>query len=227
MKAHTTLILAALHSLPRAIQAALSCNKTHNPCSDLLYEGSQCIDGYCSNPFQGGCLQAFMKSPQYETKYGEAASEELQALRKRILSKPRVCNSDDGEDVMKKGLCIPSESDYEEVRVYGQNWESGFVMAWMLQIVYSELLGVPSTIESGTGDAKINFYDAMNRMEYGTGNDVDVIENAYNAEGGDCSVYRDREEYMPCANVVVEVYGLLKLGLLLLRAGLERQQSVS
>lgn len=147
-----------------------------------------------------------MKSPQYETKYGEAASEEFQALRKRILSKPRVCNSDDGEDVMKKGLCIPSESDYEEVRVYGQNWESGFVMAWMLQIVYSELLGVPSTIESGTGDANINFYDAMNRMEYGTGNDVDVIENAYNAEGGDCSVYRDREEYMPCANVVVEVW---------------------
>jgi hypothetical protein len=67
---------------------------------------------------------------------------------------------------------------------------------------------VPSTIESGVQDANLDFYDETNRMEYSLGNGVQVIENAYcyRAPGGDCSVYRGNEEYVPCANVAVDLW---------------------
>lgn len=56
-------------------------------------------------------------------------------------------------------------------------------------MIYSELLGVPTTIESGASDKIVNFYDENSRMEYGTGNDYGVIQHAFDAEGGDCTVY--------------------------------------
>ena len=111
---------------PRAIEAAISCNSTFNPCADLLWEGSQCIDGYCSNPFQGGCLRSLLGSEKYADRYADA-DEAVQALRRRVLSKPRVCNSGDSLDKVEKGLCSLSDNEYMEIRMYMQNW-SVFVL---------------------------------------------------------------------------------------------------
>lgn len=130
-----------------------------------------------------------MDSPEYQEKYGDKEAEELRAVRRRVLSKHRVCNSED-EDV-DSGVCLPSENAYPEVRIYAQNWEGSIVLSWIMQIIYSELLGVPSSIESGVIDENTNFYDVSNRLDYGTGNDVATIQNAFDAKWGDCSVYKE------------------------------------
>jgi hypothetical protein len=211
MKASALPVLAAsLASSPRpqAVQAAVSCNKTHNPCADLLWAGSECITGFCTNPFQGGCLRALLDSPEYKEKFNEEATEELRAVRRRVLSKPRVCNSEDAESDVDRGVCTPNENEYPEVRIYAQNWEGSIVLSWILQIIYSEILGVPSTIESGAKDNITNFYDVSNRMDYGTSSDVSVIQNAFDANG-DCSVYKRGnlgDEYMPCANIAMDLW---------------------
>mmetsp|Transcript_34240 Transcript_34240/g.102525 ORF Transcript_34240/g.102525 Transcript_34240/m.102525 type:complete len:928 (-) Transcript_34240:190-2973(-) len=196
---------------PRA-EGAVACNETHNPCEDLLWKGSRCRDGFCTNPFQGGCLRAILDSEEYNGKYSSddtGTMESMKSLRRRLLSRPRVCNSEDGSDVVEQGLCVESENEYTEVRIYSQDWESSMVMAWIMQILYSELLGVPSTIESGVANKNANFYDESNRMEYGSSYDASAIENALNAKGGDCTMYKngvDEQEYAPCAHLVMEIW---------------------
>jgi hypothetical protein len=46
-----------------------------------------------------------LDSPEYQEKYGDEEAEELRAVRRRVLSKHRVCNSED-EDV-DSGVCLP------------------------------------------------------------------------------------------------------------------------
>ena len=212
---YASFVLVAISSrfLPQA-EAAVACNATHNPCEDLLWKGSQCRDGFCTNPFRGGCLRAMLGSDEYGGMYSSedastAESETLQALRRRLLSRPRVCNSEDAPDVLAQGLCVESDNEYTETRIYSQNWESAFVNAWIMQVIYSELLGVPSTIETGKADKNLNFYDETNRMEYGSSYSVSAIKNALKAEGGDCTIYNkggDDQEYAPCAHLVMEIW---------------------
>ena len=82
------------------------------------------------------------------------------------------------------------------------------MLSWIMQVIYSELLGVPSTIESGMADKNLNFYDELNRMEYGSSYDQSVIENAHAAEGGDCTIYKDKggDEYSPCAHLCMDIW---------------------
>lgn len=67
-------------------------------------------------------------------------------------------------------------------------------------------------MESGSPDATSNFYDVSNTLGYGTANDWKVVENAYNAKGGDCTVYKKQENvdneqsYVPCANVAMDIW---------------------
>ena len=91
--------------------------------------------------------------------------------------------------------------------------ELPYVLSWILQIIYSELLGVPSSTETGTHDTYNNFYDSQLRMDYGSVNDIDVVTNAYEAEGGDCTVYKDSKDggqtvYTPCAHFAMDIWNL-------------------
>jgi len=154
---------------------------------------------------------------------------DMRAWRRRLLSTPRVCNSEDDDDndvatssesiassSPGQSSCSKNENDYAEVRLWAQNWEAGFVLSWMMQIIYSELLGVPSTVETGVRDKNVNFYDESNSMGYGKSNDFEFFQRAYDAEGGDCSIYNEankREaggdgdgEYIPCAHAVMDVW---------------------
>lgn len=109
-------ILITIGLLPQAAEAAVACNETHNPCEVLLWKGSECQGGFCTNPLQGGCLRALLGSEEYE----EHHSDTNDALRRRLLSRPRVCNSEDGPDVIERGLCVKNEAEYPEVRIYSQ-----------------------------------------------------------------------------------------------------------
>ena len=81
-----------------------------------------------------------------------------------------------------------------------------------MQIIYSELLGIPASIETGMVDKNVNFYDETNRMDYGKANEYKKFHNAYDAEGGDCSFYKDTnkdtngDNYIPCAHLSMEVW---------------------
>ena len=80
------------------------------------------------NPFydNGGCLRS--------------------ALNGKGNHKLRVCNSNDGPEAAALGYCRESPFDYTEVRLAGQDWETNYMSVWLLQIVLSELLDVPTTV---------------------------------------------------------------------------------
>ena len=119
------------------------------------------------------------------------------------------------------------------MRLWAQNWDSPFVAAWIMQIIYSELLGVPSSMETGLPDKKINFYSETNRMDYGKrlcvsnlnsesfafntpvliwspipglANEYEMFQAAYDAPNGDCAVYAEDDGYIPCAHAVMEAW---------------------
>ena len=118
-------------------------------CEEKYREGSYCTSsGICSNPFRKGCLQA--------------------VLPHNYTNKLRTCNSDD-VDVDGNGngvdsttgetFCTPSEFEYGEVRILAQDWDTSMFSTWIIQIVLSELLNVPTTIET-QNEASFNFYDS-------------------------------------------------------------------
>jgi hypothetical protein len=71
-------------------------------------------------------------------------------------TKKRICTSEDTSDHINKGYCQPDDSfQYPEIRIASQNWESAFFETWILQVVLSEILGVPTSVESGLPDVKV------------------------------------------------------------------------
>lgn len=95
------------------------CDATGIACSDdsfceyYLQLGSQCLDGFCSNPFyQGGCIKSYL--PDWH--------------------KIRICNSDDPKGAAEQGVCRESPFNYMEIRALAQDWESSIFATWILQI---------------------------------------------------------------------------------------------
>lgn len=108
--------------------------------------------------------------------------------------------------------------DYTEIRIHAQNWESAFFHAWILQIILSEVLYVPVSIETGMPDKRLDFYDHDMPFDYGVGYDLNALRNAQ--EIGDCRLLRrspdqHREKalsegindgaYVSCCHVIPEV----------------------
>ena len=87
---------------------------------------------------------------------------------------------------------------------------------WLQQIILSELLDVPTTLESGTKDARINFYDYDNALDYGVGYPWEGLRIAMRDDvQGDCrkvakkTPYEENEndeDYVPCAHVIPEIW---------------------
>jgi hypothetical protein len=164
-------------------RASVECDST-NYCQDFLHPNSECVDGLCLNPFyKGGCLHNF--KPDWK--------------------KIRVCNSEDPPEAEEKGYCRKPTQGYTEIRIASQNWESAFFSAWALQVLLSEILDIPTTIESGTPDAYVNLYDPQFRMDYGTSNEWEQLKLA--SRIGDCRLAdRSEDSYEPCAHVIPEVW---------------------
>ena len=128
--------------------------------------------GTCrNNPYESGCLRSFHN---HKMKKGGGSAEEDVLTTKYKL---RMCNSDDDktftiggmDDVASTtngGLCrIEEYSDNFELRLHTQNWEAAIFEVWILQIVLSELLNVPTTVETGTPFVQgLNFYDPLSRF---------------------------------------------------------------
>lgn len=91
-----------------------------------------------TNPYFSGCLQQKLEG----------------------WTKPRVCiDRYDPPNALEKGLCRKNPFDYMEIRIATGNWDSATALGWLTQIVLSEMLGVPSSIESNMYGSSRDFYD--------------------------------------------------------------------
>ena len=75
-----------------------------------------------------------------------------------------------------------------------------------MQILLSEVLDVPVTIETGVADKNVNFYDPTMRVEYGVAYDMEGLERA--SEVGDCRkiVQVEGEPYKGCGHAILELW---------------------
>lgn len=116
----------------------------------------------------------------------------------------RVCNSED-EDL---SICrAETDFDYMEIRISSENWSSAILEAWLLQIVLSEILDVPTTIETGIwNNTAMNFYHPDNIFSPNRiGNDWSGLETASRLV--DCRLApKDVSNYKPCMHIITEVW---------------------
>lgn len=171
---------------PQPTNAALPCQTTQE-CVETLRPGSECVDNKCTNPYhRGGCLKQRVEG----------------------WKKTRVCHSEDPPDAIERGVCIAPDPnfDYPEVRILAQNWESVFFQAWIIQIVLTEILGIPATLESGTAEDLVDFYHPASALGYGESYDYEALRRGN--EVVDCRTIHNApgEEYQSCAHVMPEVW---------------------
>jgi 7 transmembrane sweet-taste receptor of 3 GCPR len=178
--------------------ASIPCNNS-DICQKTLLSGSECLPtGFCSNAYyKGGCLA--------NHKLNINQNNNNNMTTKNII---RVCTSADPPEAETLGYCIPNEHwNYTEIRLMGNNWESIFFETWIVQILLSEILGVPTTVDTGMADTVVDFYNYEGRMEYGKGYDWDAIRMATQVQ--DCRSIQqadNAEDYKSCAHVSLEVW---------------------
>eukprot|EP00542_Grammatophora_oceanica_P022352 CAMPEP_0194051936 /NCGR_PEP_ID=MMETSP0009_2-20130614/43127_1 /TAXON_ID=210454 /ORGANISM="Grammatophora oceanica, Strain CCMP 410" /LENGTH=895 /DNA_ID=CAMNT_0038699265 /DNA_START=192 /DNA_END=2879 /DNA_ORIENTATION=+ len=137
-----------------------------------------------------------------------------QRMKPAGWTKIRVCNSEDDSAASDHDYCRqPNEGlEHMEIRIFAQNWEAAAFETWVLQIILSELLDIPATVETGTATGRLNFYDPAAQFVFGRANDYDAIRRANEYE--DCrrvvqqepSAGDDDEQYESCAHVILEVW---------------------
>ena len=182
----TVLFILVIVSIPVQVQG-IDC-ATDLECVANLRVGSICDPDTltCTNPFMSGCLQNML---------GEEEASKYMASAKRI------CNSDDQNDATD---CTQQDPrlNYLEIRIAPGNWESTMFFAWLMQILLSEFLGVPSTIET-SGAGPLSFYDKDNTLSYpGPTYPFEALEAA-NKFAGNCTSSPDD---VACAHVLPELW---------------------
>ncbi len=154
-------------------------------CVLQMGSGSTCRqDATCSNPYEQGCL--VKKLPGF--------------------TKKRVCNSDDPKDAAERGICRIPDMEYMELRIFSQNWESVFFECWILQVILSELLDVPTTIETGVYEARLNLYDPDSPFQYGNNENMVALAMAKQLDGDCLRASRKEGSYQGCAHFSPEIW---------------------
>ena len=162
------------------VSSLVECSSS-TECESSVGSGSECREGSCSYPFEAGCLR--QKLPWFD--------------------KMRVCNSDDQEN---STTCRKPDFDqYMEIRIYGAEWESRAYISWLLQIMLSEVLGVPTTVDSGVPGNKLSFYDPSNGEDFGINGQYRAMERA--SAITDCRfASRSADDYEVCSHFAPEVW---------------------
>ncbi|CAB9525114.1 Gamma-aminobutyric acid (GABA) B receptor [Seminavis robusta] len=139
-------------------------------------------DAIGTNPFQKGCLYA-----------------------SGISSKIRVCSSDDPPEVVGV-YCRAPLVQYDEIRIQPGNWESPMLTTWIVQVLLSEMLDVPTSIEMRAANIPpLSMYQPNNSMQFPPGAfDYKTFEKAHELKG-DCSkADRSQDNYQECASFYPE-----------------------
>jgi len=162
----------------------------------------KCINNTCTNGYHyGGCLSHSRDVPN--------------SSRKGI---PRVCGSEDPPEALEQGHCrkSPFGDYYTEVRILVLGWESSYIQAWILQIILSEVLHVPVSIETGFSDRSADFYGIDIPLDLSKF-DSNFVELNVSSEVLDCRTINNNpsypDEYTSCAHVVPEVWDPFRFNL--------------
>ena len=111
------------------------------------------------NPYKQGCCYSLQNSEK------QVSDETLSG---RVFPK-RVCNSEDGTPTSSDSAVCRQPSlpqpPRQEIRILAANHQSALIQAWILQILTSELLGLPATIESGSPSLNLNFYHPVDAAD--------------------------------------------------------------
>lgn len=183
------LLLCLLGTLLPSVDAAVACDNDQ-VCAETLGQGSICNDaGFCTNPlYDGGCLAQMLPN----------------------WTKKRICGSEDPPEALALGYCRASPFDYPEIRLSGAvGWETAFMGAWIVQILLSEILEIPTSVEMGMPGIAANLYDSESRMDYGVATDWSAMATShelFQSEGQTCQsllAYNsnlDEEDYRSCGH---------------------------
>ena len=187
----------------------LQCSTTNDCQTNLFTPGvSVCEDGLCTNPYEQGCLKAYAET------HGK---KNLTWMKETVLEKIRICNSDDDADkdnddsrrVGGNALCRNPDwkghFNWGEIRIGSSIDSDSLLYSWMLQIILTEVLEVPATIEHFVNktNGKGSFYDRKLLYPHinfvkSTLNEFDALEEAFVQE--DC-----RKTKQPCSNVIADL----------------------
>jgi hypothetical protein len=192
---------------PRSVTAECPCTKDEE-CQVLLNKpGAKCNTdaGLCVNPYYqgGGCLR---------TRLGSNWTRGV-----------RVCNSQDPmPEALENGYCRISPFDYAEIRIEIQNWDSVTVIAYLMQILLSELLDVPTSLESSIFESKANYYNAVMNKQTGWSTTAGPL-NASSIHGDCVPLTISPDTYTPCSHVMPEQWDAFDYAPPLVEAGIIEQ----
>ena len=116
--------------------------------------------------------------------------------------------------------------NYNEIRFAGRDWDSPIIANWMLQIILTEILMVPTSVESYTPslyEKNQNYYNPFDVIDYNSGKhsftykeferSTKTLTNNVNEIGnGDCRDWKDRgkeeedDDYVGCSHVATEAW---------------------
>jgi hypothetical protein len=82
---------------------------------------------------------------------------------------------------------------------------------WILQILMSEVLQVPTSVETSVPNHTLNFYDMESRIQYGVSDDFECLTRSF--EVGDCRRVKNNNdqsnnEYQSCCHFIPELWYL-------------------
>lgn len=138
-----------------------------------------------TNPYYSGCLREKLNS----------------------TTQLRVCNGDDPPSSLMDGHCrAPDFPDsYMEIRINAGDWDSPIIATWLVQIILTEILGVPTSVEAGSHGESRNFYDPQSKIDYWTTSHIQNLGNAAKYEHGDCRLApKGKDNYEGCAHFMPE-----------------------
>jgi hypothetical protein len=194
--------------------AAIACKVTADCQTVLLFAGdAECVNGICSNPFRRGCLQAMDRDKG--TSHYDKEDFGL-----------RVCNSDDAHDdehddehddddseasSLSRGCRIPNSpfETYNEIRIAPGDWESSIFFSWIIQIILSEILHVPVTIETSAPSSagSLSFYDPRNGLVYpSVPYNYKALQRSLELKNADCTQANRTSGTDACAHILPEVW---------------------
>ena len=217
-------------SQPSVVTATtLSCDPTSQSfgthlCARKVRPGSVCdpILRLCTNPFARGCL---VSSRANNTTTTTGTTTEPEKGEPAILQL-RMCNSNDDNDNLDKNQpkqCqrLPYPFNYTEIRIHAGTTDSSLAMAWIYQIVLSELYQVPVTLvgkDIPEDNRALSFYaptalfmdnEPTTNQYYYTMHadqpyDWDALEMTNLVADGDC---RHADPFrLPCAHVLSQIW---------------------
>ena len=190
------ILLCLLTSLILKVTDSFVPCSTSNECQRKLSSSlTVCKDGKCTNPFEQGCLKTMAE------RYGKKIAG-IESIQSNISEKKHICYSDDPN---KNEMCRKSDwvelLQLKEIRIASGKTGVG-TFGLILQILLTEVLEVPTTIEHGQqyGNGKASFYDRSMQTYNSDYNQTESLVEAYRV-GGNCKSSNN----LPCSHIIPDV----------------------